>query len=130
MDLVHSCQDVAPSTAASETERAARRRSRVAELQRQVRQLGETMRVAVIYGGNKHTPGAVINPTFNPRHWKSYEAVADDIASALRRVGFHSVVTMPDDMKLGDRLRRQEIHFAWLNTGGVQGLGSVSHAPR
>ena len=31
-------------------------------------------------------------------------------------------------MSLGDELRRQQIHFAWLNTGGVQGLGSVSHA--
>ncbi len=129
MELVHSCQDVVPIAAGPKGEGAARRRSRVAELQQQIRQLAETMRVAVIYGGNKHTPGAVINPTFNPRHWKSYEAVAEDIASALRRIGFRSVVTMPDDMSLGDRLRRQEIHFAWLNTGGIQGLGSVSHAP-
>ena len=128
MELVHSCQDVAPITAAPEGEYAARRRSRVAELRQQVRQLGETMRVAVVFGGNKDTPGAVINPTFNPRHWKSYEAVADDIASSLRRIGFRSVVTMPDDMNLGGRLRREKIHFAWLNTGGVQGLGSVSHA--
>ena len=128
MDLVHSCQDVAPIIAAPEGEYAARRRSRVAELRQQVRQLGETMRVAVVFGGNKDTPGAVINPTFNPRHWKSYEAVAEDIASSLRRIGFRSVVTMPDDMNLGGRLRREKIHFAWLNTGGVQGLGSVSHA--
>ncbi|MGI9508496.1 MAG: D-alanine--D-alanine ligase family protein [Geminicoccaceae bacterium] len=126
---MHSCQDLAPITAAPESEHVARRQGRVAELQEQVRQLGDTMRVAVVFGGNKHTPGAVINPTFNPRHWKSYEAVAEDIASALRRNGFRSVVTMPDDMNLGDQLRRQEIHFAWLNTGGVQGLGSVSHAP-
>lgn len=129
MELVHSCQNVAPITAASDARHVARRRSRIVELQQQVKQLSETMRVAVVFGGNKDAPGAVINPTFNPRHWKSYEAVAEDIASALRRIGFRSVVTMPDDMNLGDRLRREEIHFAWLNTGGVQGLGSVSHAP-
>ncbi|MDH3660256.1 MAG: D-alanyl-alanine synthetase [Alphaproteobacteria bacterium] len=86
------------------------------------------MRVAVIFGGDKRRPGAVINPTFNPRNWKSYEAVAEDIAAALRRVGFRFVTTMPDDMSLGDRLRREQIHFAWLNTGGVQGIGSVGHA--
>ena len=129
MELVQSCQDMAPIKAAFEAKHVSRRRSRVVELQQQVRQLGETMRVAVVFGGNKDTPGAVINPTFNPRHWKSYEAVAEDIASALRRIGFRSVVTMPDDMNLGDRLRQEKTHFAWLNTGGVQGLGSVSHAP-
>ncbi len=118
-----------PVAAAPEGEHAVRRQTRAAELQKQLKQLAETLRVAVIFGGNKDTPGAVINPTFNPRNWKSYEGVAEDIAAALRRIGFRYVVTMPDDMKLGDQLRRQEIHFAWLNTGGVQGLGSVGHAP-
>jgi D-alanine-D-alanine ligase len=87
------------------------------------------MRVAVIFGGDKRVPGAVINPTYNPRSWKSYESVAEDIATSLRRIGFRSVVTMPEDMHLGDRLRQQDIHFAWLNTGGVQGIDSVGHAP-
>ncbi|MGI9417013.1 MAG: D-alanine--D-alanine ligase family protein [Geminicoccaceae bacterium] len=118
-----------PIAAGAEAGHTARRRSRVAELQQQVMRLSKTMRVAVVFGGDKHVPGAVINPTFNPRHWKSYEAVAEDIATALRRIGFHFVVTMPDDMNLGEQLRRQKIHFAWLNTGGVQGLGSVGHAP-
>lgn len=129
MELVRSCHSIAPIEAGLEAEHTPRRRSRAAELQQQVMRLGETMRVAVIFGGDKHAPGAVINPTFNPRHWKSYEAVAEDIAAALRQIGFRFVVTMPDDMNLGDRLRRQKIHFGWLNTGGVQGLGSVSHAP-
>jgi D-alanine-D-alanine ligase len=128
MALLQSCEDAATLAAGLEQDRALRRQTRVAELQEQVAKLAETMRVAVVYGGNKHVPGAVINPTFNPRHWKSYEAVAEDIAAALRRLGFRHVVTIPDDMSLGHQLRRHQIHFAWLNTGGVQGLGSVSHA--
>ncbi len=128
MALLQSREDAATLAIGLEEDRAVRRQTRVAELQEQIAKLAETMRVAVVYGGNKHVPGAVINPTFNPRHWKSYEAVAEDIAAALRRIGFRCVVTIPDDMSLGHQLRRHQIHFAWLNTGGVQGLGSVSHA--
>lgn len=105
-----------------------RRRTRVEELQQQIQQLRKTMRIAVIFGGDKQVDGAVIHQTYNPRSWKSYEPVADDIAGSLRRLGFQFVTTMPDDMRLGDRLRREAIDFAWLNTGGVQGLGSVGHA--
>ncbi|MGI9435992.1 MAG: D-alanine--D-alanine ligase family protein [Geminicoccaceae bacterium] len=126
---MRSYSGVTPTAADLDPELAPRRQTRAAELQQQVVQLAETMRVAVVFGGDKHTSGAVINQTFNPRHWKSYEAVAEDIAAALRRIGFRFVVTIPDDMNLGDRLRREQIHFAWLNTGGVQGLGSVGHAP-
>ena len=129
MELVQTYQDVIPRATDPGDGHVARRRTRAADLQRQIERLAETMRVAVIFGGDKNLPGAVINPTYNPRHWKSYEAVAEDIAEALRRIGFRFVTTMPDDMKLGDQLRRQQIHFAWLNTGGVQGLGSVGHAP-
>lgn len=129
MELVRMRSGTTPLTAGREAAPLMRRQTRVAELQRQVLQLADTMRVAVIFGGDKRAPGAVINPTFNPRHWKSYEAVADDIANALRRIGFRFVTTMPDDMHLGDRLRREQIHFAWLNTAGVQGVGSVGHAP-
>ncbi|MGI9452500.1 MAG: hypothetical protein ACR2QH_17945 [Geminicoccaceae bacterium] len=46
-------------------------------------QLAESTRIALAFGRNKHVPSAVINPTFNPRHWKSYEAVAEDVAAAL-----------------------------------------------
>lgn len=128
MELVRAYHNVMPTEASSTIEPIVRRQTRTVELQQQVLRLAETMRVAVIFGGDKHAPGAVINPTFNPRHWKSYESVAEDIAASLRRIGFRSVTTLPDDMNLGNQLRKQEIHFAWLNTGGVQGLGSVGHA--
>ncbi|MEM7042117.1 MAG: D-alanyl-alanine synthetase [Pseudomonadota bacterium] len=121
----HSGANLAPS---QENDPSTRRQTRVDELQSQVMKLAESMRIAVIFGGDKRQPGAVINPTYNPRHWKSYEAVAEDIAAALRRIGFRFVTTLPDDMNLGDRLRRERVHFAWLNSGGVQGIGSVGHA--
>ena len=128
MELATAKQIDPSMTIGQEHDLSKRRRTRVDELQAQVAQLAESMRVAVIFGGDKHTPGAVINPTYNPRSWKSYEAVAEDIASALRRIGFRFVTTLPDDMCLGDRLRREQIHFAWLNSGGVQGVSSVGHA--
>ncbi len=106
-----------------------RRKTRVEALANQIERFKTTMRIAVVFGGDKSVDGAVINRTFNPRSWKSYESVAEDIAASLRRLGFRSVTTMPDDMYLGERLRRDGIHFAWLNTGGVQGVGSVAHAP-
>lgn len=87
------------------------------------------LRLAVIFGGSKSAAGGVIYPSHNTRSWKSYEAVATDIAEALRRLGFRHVHLMPDDMRLGERLRQAGIHMAWLNTSGVQGRNPAAHAP-
>lgn len=129
MELQRLEFDMMRAVADSDIGHLPRRQTRVEALQGQIAQLAETMRIAVVFGGDKSVNGAVINRTFNPRSWKSYEAVAEDIAAGLRRIGFCSVMTVPDDMHLGERLRREGIHFAWLNTGGVQGVGSVGHAP-
>jgi D-alanine-D-alanine ligase len=91
-------------------------------------QLRQNLRVAVVYGGNKKTPHTVIREGANPRSWKSYESVAEDIATALRRTGFQSVTTMPEGMQLARRLQDERINFVWLNTGGVQGRSAISHA--
>lgn len=98
-------------------------------LTRQWEALCKHLRIAVIYGNAKSDPGAVIYETLNVRHWKSYEAVAHDIAEALRRLGFRHVFTMPDGMTLPSALRRERIHIAWLNTGGVQGASPLCHTP-
>ena len=66
--------------------------------------------------------------TYNARPWKSYQAVATDIAEALGRLGFRHVALLPDDIRLLDRLRAEQTHFAWLNTGGVQGYNPMAHA--
>lgn len=89
----------------------------------------ESLRIAVIFGGDKSRDGAVIYRTFNTRAWKSYEAVANDIAQSLRRIGVKFVELLADDMHLGERLRRSGANFAWLNTAGVQGHNPSSHAP-
>jgi D-alanine-D-alanine ligase len=88
----------------------------------------DRVRLAVIYGGDKTIDGSVIRGGNNPRSWKSYESVAQDIAAAMRRLGCRNVVVLPDDMRLPQRLKDERIHLAWLNTGGVQGQNAISHA--
>ena len=105
------------------------RRTRAEDLQRQIEKMFRRLRVAVVYAGDKSREGSVLYPTSNTRSWKSYESVARDIAAGLRRLGCHEVAAMPEDMHLGERLRDAGSHIAWLNTGGVQGCSSVSHAP-
>jgi D-alanine-D-alanine ligase len=104
-----------------------RRTGRTEELRAQVDCLLQRMNIAVIHGGDKAAAGAVINQTSNPRSWKSYRNVAEDIATSLTRLGCGNVTLMADDMTLGDNLRQHGIHFAWLNTGGVQGFSPMTH---
>lgn len=111
-----------PSLAAPTFDRSKR-------LELQIERLLSSMRVGVVFGGDKGVDGAVIHSTNNPRSWKSYEEVAQDIADALKRIGFRHVQLIPENMRLGDTLRREEIHFAWLNSGGVQGYNPMAHAP-
>ena len=106
-----------------------RRHGREEELQDQIYRLLARMRIAVIYGGDKSADGAVINATTNIRSWKSYQSVAEDIVHALERLGCPNVSLLPDDMRLGERLKEQRVDLAWLNTGGVQGYSPVSHTP-
>lgn len=97
-------------------------------LEERIERLKSRIRLAVVFGGNKSVADSVVYRSHNTRSWKSYEAVAQDIADALRRLGFRYVDLLPDDMRLGDRLRRQGIHMAWLNTGGTQGYDPAAHA--
>lgn len=93
------------------------------------RHLLERARIAVIFGGNKGLDGSVLKQRGNPRSWKSYEAVARDIAGSLKRLGAAHVEVIADDMRLPGKLKSSSIDLAWLNTGGVQGYSSISHAP-
>ncbi len=120
--------DVDTAEGGADFDEVPRRSGRVDALESQIAQLMERMRIAVIYGGDKAADGAVINQTHNPRSWKSYQSVAEDIAGALQRLGFRHVCLMPEDMRLGGRLIEAGIHMAWLNTGGVQGYNPMAHA--
>ncbi len=126
--MVNSLLSVSPEAEGTKPPIVPRRVGRNAELMAQMELLFARMRVAVIYGGDKSSEGAVINRTPNTRPWKSYQAVAEDIAESLSRIGFQNVSLMADDMRLGENLRQQQIHMAWLNTGGVQGYNPVCHA--
>lgn len=97
-------------------------------LQQTIEQLLPRLRLAVIFGGDKTASGSVLYPGQNSRAWKSYQAVAEDIANALRRLGFRHVEVFPEDMRLGETLHRAGIHMAWLNSGGVQGHNPAAHA--
>jgi D-alanine-D-alanine ligase len=103
--------------------------SETGELEERIERLMSRLRLAVIFGGSKSIPGSVVYQCPNARAWKSYESVAQDIASSLGRIGFRHVQVLPDDMHLGERLHREGIHMAWLNSGGVQGYNSAAHAP-
>ncbi len=101
----------------------------VEQLESIIERLASRLRIGVVFGGDKSVEGAVINQAANPRSWKSYEVVANDIAAALGRLGFRHVGLFPDDMRLGEQMREGEIQLAWLNTGGVQGYDPMAHAP-
>ncbi|NET31536.1 MAG: ATP-grasp domain-containing protein [Cyanothece sp. SIO1E1] len=94
-----------------------------------IEKLMAKLRIAVVYGGDKHCPGAVIYKTHNPRSTKTYEAVAHDVAQSLRTIGFQHIFVMADDMTLAANLKQADIHLVWLNTGGVQGYNPVCHTP-
>src|SRR6185503_13126194 len=87
------------------------------------------LRLAVVYGGNGDTPGAVMRRTYNPRPWKSYEGVARDLAVALKALGFPGVEIFPEDKHLAGRLEVFEPDLVWLNTAGIQGDAPMAHAP-
>lgn len=87
------------------------------------------LRVAVVFGGAWDAPGAVLRRSHSPRPWKSYEAVARDIADALAALGFAQVELMPEDARLPGRLDAFRADLVWLNTGGVQGESPMAHAP-
>ncbi len=118
----------APGAHCSNFNLVGRRASRIEQLQAQVVSLLKSMHIAVVYGGDKDEDGSVIYKSHNPRSWKSYESVARDIAKSLQRNGARNVRLFPDDMHLASKLLENEIDFVWLNTGGVQGYMSVSHA--
>ena len=128
MSSVNTCASAHAHSELYNLSDTAMREDGIAELERRLEQLRSKLCLAVVFGGNKSVAGSVIYESNNARSWKSYEAVANNIADSLREIGFRNVSLMPDDMHLGDRLRRSDIHLAWLNSGGVQGYNSAAHA--
>jgi D-alanine-D-alanine ligase len=105
------------------------RARRAAVLAHALDRLRPRLRLAIVYGGRADEPGAVLRRTYNPRPWKSYEAVARDIAGALAALGFDSAELFPEDRNLAAKLAAFSPDLVWLNTGGVQGDAPMAHAP-
>ena len=91
--------------------------------------LQSKLRIAVTYSGDKNDPNAVIYKTHNPRSWKSYQKVAEDIQATLKEIGFRHVFTMPENKNLLESLKKNTIHLVWINSAGVQGYSPMSHTP-
>jgi len=91
--------------------------------------LMESMRLVVIYNGDKSRPGSVIHETTNPRAQKSYRPIAEDIADGLGKAGFRLVALLPDDLNLSSQIMRHDLQFAWINSAGVQGYDAAGHTP-
>ena len=87
------------------------------------------LNIAVVYAGNKTDPGIVIHPQKNSRDWKSYKLVAENIAQTLEHEGFSGVAVLAEGRDLAAELARLKIDLVWLNTGGVQGIDPMAHAP-
>jgi D-alanine-D-alanine ligase len=100
---------------------------RASHLELLLAELADKLRLAVVYGGDKTAPGAVLRHANNTRSWKSYESVARDIGSSLTRLGFGPVAVVQDDMHLPNRLKDSRAALAWLNSGGVQGRNAIAH---
>ena len=90
--------------------------------------LKKELRLAIIYSGHSKKRDAVLYETYNTRPWKSYASVAEGISQSLQGIGFEHVYLIPDDLHMIERLRKNRIHMAWLNTAGVQGRHSICHA--
>lgn len=97
-------------------------------IQSLLEKIKKNLPIAVVHGGDRSVEGAVIRQTRNPRSDKSYACVASDIAESLIRLGFQQVDLIPEDMRIGERMRQLKTGIAWLNTGGTQGFASTAHA--
>ncbi|PAJ75213.1 hypothetical protein CJF42_06065 [Pseudoalteromonas sp. NBT06-2] len=99
----------------------------IQELSKLLNQVRQTP-VAVIFSGDPQVSGNVQYRTNNPRNWKSYKTGAEDIARALKNIGFIQVRLLEENADLARKLKLYKINLAWLNSGGLQGHDSMCHA--
>ena len=101
----------------------------IADLPTIMDKLHSRLRIAVTYSGDKNDPDSVIYKTHNPRSWKSYQKVAEDIQETLKEIGFKHVFALPENKNLFESLKKHNIHLVWINSAGVQGYSPMSHTP-
>lgn len=84
-------------------------------------------RVAVVYSANPDEPGAVLHRTMQPRSWKSYRDVAEQIGDTLRTLGVATVEVVAEGPVFQAALVAGRFDLVWLNCAGIQGRDSLSH---
>lgn len=85
-------------------------------------------RIAVICAAEPEPGKTVLFKSKQYRHWKSYREVGLEIADSLTRSGFRHVDIIDEDIHLLEKLTHSKTNLAWINSAGVQGRDSVSHA--
>lgn len=87
-------------------------------------------KVAVIHAAEPDEYSDLLFRVENQRPFKSYKACVGDIAWHLGDLGFTNVIKLDEITLIKELLNNpKSIDFAWLHTGGVQGLDSISQAP-
>ena len=84
-------------------------------------------RVAVVFSANPDDPGTVLFRTMQPRSWKSYRDVAEQIAASLRTLGVAQVEVVPEGPAFHTALAAGRYDLIWLNCAGIQGRDSLAH---
>lgn len=97
--------------------------------QAQLEWIRHHVHIAVVHGGDKAQPESYVFENLSPRSTKTYEAVAHDMANALRESGFKFISVFAEDIYLAEKLRSEKVDLVITNSGGLQGFDSMCHLP-
>lgn len=97
--------------------------------QAQLEWIRHHVHIAVVHGGDKSQPEGYVFENLSPRSTKTYEAVAHDMANALRESGFKFISVLAEDISLAEKLRSEKVDLVITNSGGLQGFDSMCHLP-
>lgn len=91
-------------------------------------EIREHATIAVIHASDPEGAEGSVVPTHNPRGYKSYSAVAEDLQATLLRLGFRDVVSITEGRDLARHLSEADVDLAWPVSAGLQGYDSICHA--
>ncbi len=97
--------------------------------QQQLQWIRESLRIAVVHGGEKTRAENYMYQNLSPRSTKTYQSVADDIAQTLSDSGFKHIELLPENIELASQLKALKIDLVINNSGGLQGFDPMCHLP-
>ncbi len=98
-----------------------------AELNELLDRIRVSARVAVVYSANPNDDGVVLFRSMQPRSWKSYREVAEQIGATLRAQGVAKVDVVAEGPAFQSNLAAKRYDLVWLNCAGIQGRDSLAH---